>query len=107
MVRSTSIAEAEHELALELDIAEFLAEKPQPRARAARRNLPRYDERRGWCGGDGRTLYAIEDERTGSVTVRPAGLMSNIGPAATVRVATRAEAERLWQSPLPTGWKVA
>ncbi len=88
---------------LELEIAEFLAEKP----RRVRRSLPRYDERKGWRGGDHRTLYAFVDDRTGNILVRPGGLLPNIGPAATVRIATRDEAERLWQSPLSSGWKVA
>jgi hypothetical protein len=88
---------------LEREIAEYLAEKP----RHTPRKLPHYDQRKGWCGGDRRTLYAFIDKRTGHVVVRPGGLLPRIGPEATVRIATRGEAERLWQSPLSSGWKVA
>jgi hypothetical protein len=77
--------------------------------------LPRYDARRGWIGGDTRTLYAFTDRRTGKVyAVRPGGgsgrhaTVADVGGSeADVRIATRAEAERLWQSPLHAGWKVA
>lgn len=73
---------------------------------------PTYDERRGWIGGDSKTLYAFTDKRTGSVTVRPGGGprkpgLHRIGPEATVRIATRAEAEAHWQDPLHPGWVVA
>lgn len=75
-------------------------------------DLPRYDERRGWIGGDSRTLYAFTDRRTGDVFVYPGGgagkkLLMHAGPEADVRVASRSEAESLWQSPLHVGWKVA
>jgi hypothetical protein len=89
---------------LERDIAAYLARKPDKRARA---RLPYYDERKGWRGGDTRTLYAYVGQQTGQVVVRPGGGAGNIGPAATVRIATRDEAERLWQSPLHSGWRVA
>lgn len=72
--------------------------------------LPRYDERRGWHGGDSRTLYAFTDARTGRTVVRPGHVsaMRDVGPAvSSIRVATRDEAERLWQSPLHAGWTVA
>ena len=74
--------------------------------------LPRYDDRRGWIGGDSKTLYAFTDRRTGSVAVYPGGgagkkLAMHVGPEANVRLATRSEAESLWQSPLHAGWKVA
>ena len=74
--------------------------------------LPRYTERQGWIGGDSRTLYAFTDRRTGKVGVYPGGggsnkkLLMHVGPEADVRVATRAEAEELWQNPLK-GWNVS
>ncbi|HSX22542.1 MAG TPA: hypothetical protein VLE97_07200 [Gaiellaceae bacterium] len=73
--------------------------------------LPRYDEKRGWTGGDNRTLYAFTDRRTGAVNVHPGGgsgkkLTMHWGPEADVRVATRPEAEIHWQNPLHAGWKV-
>jgi hypothetical protein len=108
MVRSTSPAKDERELELELDIAEFLAEKPRPRPRRVRRNLPHYDKRKGmWRGGDTRTLYAFTGHRTGQTVVYPGGPAINMGPEVTVRVASREEAERLWQNPLHVGWTVA
>lgn len=76
---------------------------------AARSRLPTYDERKGWTGGDSRTLYAFTDRRTGGVTILPgpgAQGITAIGPEVTVRVATRAEAEEGWQSPLHRGWTV-
>ena len=62
-------------------------------------------------GGDNRTLYAFTDRRTGRVGVHPGGgpgkkLLMAWGPEAVVRVATRAEAEEHWQSPLHAGWHV-
>lgn len=84
--------------------------KSAPRKKVS---LPRYDERRGWTGGDSRTLYAFTDRRTGSVDVHPGGggagkkLLMHSGPELTVRVASRSEAEELWQRPLHVGWKVA
>lgn len=66
-----------------------------------------------WTGGDSRTLYAFTDERTGQTVVRPGGAtkvstsMNGIGPDAKVRVATRDEAEKLWQNPLHEGWKTS
>lgn len=74
--------------------------------------LPHYDERRGWIGGDSRTLYALTDRRTGRVAVHPGGggpgkkLLTYMGPEAQVRVATREEGEEHWQRPLPAGWNV-
>lgn len=72
-----------------------------------RTKLPKYTEKRGWVGGDSRTLYAFTDERTGQVHVYPGGAARGVGPACTVRVATRSEAEAGWQNPLHAGWKVA
>lgn len=68
---------------------------------------PRYTSRHGWTGGDSRTLYAFTDARSGDVTVRPGGSATGIGPACSVAIATRAQAESLWQSPLHSGWRVA
>lgn len=72
--------------------------------------LPRWDSRKGWIGGDTRTLYAFTDRRTGRVVVMPGpGTRfgsTAVGDFADVRPATRDEAERLWQSPLHSGWKV-
>lgn len=74
--------------------------------------LPRYHERRGWTGGDSKTLYILTDRRTGSVGVYPGGgtgkkLLMNWGPEADVRVASRGEAEKHWQNPLHVGWKTS
>ena len=66
-----------------------------------------YTKRKGWQGGMGTALYAITDKRTGAVTVRPGNWMNGIGPEVTIRVATRAEADKHWQSPLHTGWIIA
>lgn len=66
----------------------------------------KYTARGGWVGGMGTALYAVTDKRTGVVTVRPGNWMNGIGPEVTIRVATRDEAERLWQSPLHSGWVV-
>lgn len=72
-----------------------------------RRSLPRFDERKGmWRGGDSRTLYAFTSLMTGRTWVVPGGYEMNWGSQATVRVATRAEAEELWQRPLHSGWIV-
>lgn len=66
-----------------------------------------------WTGGDKDTLYAFTDKATGKTFVRPGGgtkassLMNGIGPEATVRVATKSEAEEHWQAPLHSGWKTA
>lgn len=74
--------------------------------------LPHYTEKLGWHGGDSRTLYAFTDRRTGTIGVYPGGggskqkLLMHWGPEADVRIATRSEAEQLWQSPLHAGWKV-
>lgn len=71
--------------------------------------LPQYSEKRGWVGGNNRTLYAFTDKRTGAVAVHPGGgpgkkLLMHWGPEARVRTATRAEAEKHWQKPLHPGW---
>lgn len=78
---------------------------------AKKADLPRYTEKHGWVGGDSRTLYAFTDRRTGQVAVYPGGgakkkLLMHVGPEADVRIASRSEAEELWQSPL-RGWTVA
>jgi hypothetical protein len=83
-------------------------------ARSAQRktSVPRYDDRRGWTGGDSKTLYTFTDRRTGTVGVHPGGggagkkLLMHWGPEVDVRVATRAEAEEHWQRPLHAGWRV-
>jgi hypothetical protein len=74
-------------------------------------SLPRYDARRGWVGGDTRTLYTFTADRTGAVGVYPGGgsgkkLLMHWGPEANVRIATRPEAEEHWQRPLHAGWNV-
>jgi hypothetical protein len=70
--------------------------------------LPRYNARRGmWSGGDSRTLYAFTSVVTGRTWVVPGGYQMNWGPEVTVRVATRAEAEEMWQPSLHPGWTVA
>lgn len=77
------------------------------RRRNGRTALPRWNDKRGWTGGDTRTLYAFTDKRTGRVVVYPGGSVSRgVGPEMTVRVATRAEAQQRWQDPLNPGWKV-
>jgi hypothetical protein len=63
-------------------------------------------------GGDNRTLYTFTGKMTGAVEVHPGGgpnkkLLMGWGPDATVRLATKQEAEAHWQSPLHAGWKVA
>jgi hypothetical protein len=74
--------------------------------------MPRWNNRAGaWLGGDADTLYAFTDPVTGLIKVRPGrggmGKVVHGGYGLTVAVATRAEAETLWQSPLHAGWKVA
>lgn len=73
--------------------------------------LPKWSDKHGWKGGDSHRLFTFTDRRTGRKVVRPGnrGLRfgdTSVGDHATVRPATRAEAEALWQSPLHTGWKV-
>ncbi len=67
----------------------------------------KYSSRKGWVGGDSRTLYTITDKRTGSILVRPGDSLAGIGPDVTIAVATRGEALAHWQSPLHSGWTVA
>lgn len=72
--------------------------------------LPRWDDKKGWVGGDSRTLYAFVDKRTGNVRVAPGGgprgkVSGAGGDHADVRIATRAEGEKHWQDPLHSGWK--
>lgn len=74
--------------------------------------LPRWSGTKGWYGGRSNVLYAFRDKMTGKVVVRPGGggkrrLLGAPGPNATVRVATRAEAEKHWQKPLHGGWNYA
>ena len=70
--------------------------------------LPRYDERKGlWRGGDSRTLYAFTSLQTGRTWIAPGGTKMYWGQEATVRVATRDEAEKFWQPQLHPGWQVA
>jgi hypothetical protein len=70
--------------------------------------LPRWNESKGWIGGDSHTLYAFTDRLTGKISVQHGGYpQTHVGPNATVRVATRAEAEREWQKPLSPAWKIA
>ena len=76
-------------------------------ARTPRVKLPRYDARKGWKGGDSRTLYTFTDPATGRLVVRPGGFEMPFGPQALVRVATRDEAEQHWQRPLHAGWTTA
>jgi hypothetical protein len=84
---------------LDRDIASSLSRKAR---------LPRWNEKRGeWVGGDSRTLYAFTGRVTGQTAVYPGRSRFPFGPEVDVRVATRDEAERLWQSPLHSGWKVA
>lgn len=72
--------------------------------------VPRFRPSKGaWTGGDSYTLYAVTDKRTGKTFVRPGDKRHFMGvdPEATVRIATKAEAEEHWQTPLHSGWKVA
>jgi hypothetical protein len=89
--------------------ADSIGSMQELRNAAARRrgSLPRFDERKGmWRGGDSRTLYAFTSLMTGRTWISPGGWTMNWGPQVTVRVATRAEAEELWQRPLHSGWIV-
>jgi hypothetical protein len=83
--------------------------EPAPRNAGPRRvPMPRYNARRDqWGGGDTRTLYTFTSLVTGLSWVVPGGYTMNWGPLVTVRVATRDEAEEMWQRPLHAGWKVA
>lgn len=104
---------------IEHEIAVFLAAAASPgtpevgdagmqAAGGPRVKLPRYNEREGlWQGGDSRTLYAFTEKRVGRTFVLPGGVVHYMGPEVTVRIATRDEAERLWQRPLHRGWNVA
>lgn len=75
--------------------------------------LPRYSAKKGgWTGGDTRTLYRFDGGGDGANAwwrVVPGmgsrGVLSH-GPDTRVRVATKAEAEEKWQSPLHSGWTV-
>jgi hypothetical protein len=74
-------------------------------------SLPTYDAKRGWHGGDRRTLYlfTFPDYGAGETSrVIPGDTLPSklISPQATVRVATRDEATRGWQDPLHGGWHV-
>ena len=84
---------------LDRDIASSLSRKVR---------LPRWNEKRcEWVGGDRRTLYIFTGRVTGLSAVYPGGSRFPFGPDVDIRLATRDEAERLWQSPLHSGWKVA
>lgn len=67
----------------------------------------KYTDAKGWTGGDSRTLYAITDNTTGLVLVRPGHGLAGIGPEVVITVATKEQAEEHWQNPLHSGWKVA
>jgi hypothetical protein len=70
--------------------------------------LPHYSERKGgWVGGSKKTLYTFTDNHTGRKVVRHAEGTVAYGPSGTVRLATRAEALRLWQNPLHSSWKTS
>lgn len=72
--------------------------------------LPRWNPRKGWIGGDTRTLYALTDRLTKRVSIHPGGGIT-AGDNADVAIATREQAlavkdddgARYW----PKGWKVA
>lgn len=76
--------------------------------------LPRYSAKKGgWTGGDPRTLYTFSGGGSGEgawwrvapgMGARGGAIVH--GPDTRVRVATRAEAEEKWQSPLHAGWNV-
>lgn len=84
---------------LDRDVAASLSKKE---------SLPRWSDRKGWIGGNSKTLYTYIDNVTDRIAVAPGGHAHvQVGPNAEVRMATRAEAEMLWQSPLHGGWKVA
>jgi len=73
------------------------------------KKLPHYSEKTTrWVGGDSHTLYLFTDKRTHAQSVVPGhrDSLRKLGPELTVRVATRQEAERHWQNPLHSGWKV-
>lgn len=58
---------------------------------------------------DDRTLYAITDRRTGTVLVRPGGLMCGYvdrDDVVDIQVATRHQAEEGWQCPVHPSYKV-
>lgn len=75
--------------------------------------LPKWNPRKGWVGGDARTLYAFTDRLTGRVSVHPISAYGRtpVGDNADVAIATReqalavkdADGGRYW----PKGWKVA
>ncbi len=79
--------------------------------------LPRWSDKRGWHGGDHRTLYWFSWARPYYAGAPDGGGMAEqVYPGghsgiaadrhASVRVATRDEATRLWQDPLHVGWNV-
>lgn len=76
--------------------------------KAKKIKIPRWDDRKGWTGGELHRLYAFTCLHTGQVQIRPAGLRpgDSPGPNCDVRPARRAEAEEGWQRPLHSGWKV-
>lgn len=64
----------------------------------------RYHARKGWTGQDERALYHVTDNLTGGTQVRRGEDLRAVGPEATIRLATRAEADA---SGWPQGWTVA
>lgn len=102
---------------LEDDIDAYLRyEKIGPRQAAP---APKWDPKlSAWVGGDKATLYAwhFRDgySKTDHVIVKPgtgragkAGIVSGPGPGVGLpRIATLAEAEEHWQTPLHRGWNV-
>lgn len=77
--------------------------------------LPKYNTRRGrWVGGDSRTLYTFTDPVTGHKTVAQGTQTADgthfkhyripVGAGATVRVATRAEADAAGYTQGGGGW---
>lgn len=84
-------------------------------ARTPNTTLPKYNTRRGrWVGGDSRTLYTFTDPVTGHKTVAQGTQTADgthfkhyripVGAGATVRVATRAEADAAGYTQGGGGW---
>lgn len=90
----------------------LIEERDELRRQVAGRpaSLPKWSEKRGWHGGDRHTLYLFSWPRSDGV------ILSNVYPGdripeaadhrSVVRVATRAEAEEMYQDPLHGGWTV-
>lgn len=84
-------------------------------AQAPKTTLPKYNARRGlWVGGDSRTLYTFTDPVTGHKTVTQGTQTADgthfkhyriaVGAGASVRVATRAEADAAGYTQGGGGW---